>query len=426
MKRLSSRASIGVLLALSFGLGCSVPEETAPYRLGAPSYAAPSPSYPYPYPSSTSAPADPPPTGPRRSLNDGAILYPLPESSSPQGLLRPSSAMPDPTRSAILSRATFSRLLPRGLLDHATRASFDDLAVVGVRPEACIFYYEQTGKLCKPQVRLVVQALRPDPVTGFVSATDGAIHITYESETTDFSAILSLLAQARIDAGIGPTPLGPHPVLLAEGLQGKTATSLRELFAPVLVDANIRKITAYDHEVVDGEHRWVFSALERSASGELVPMAIPTLASATSQTLIGTEPAVPLASAYARLSDGASSGDKLAAIVGQQRAASFVPGSAQGLEIERAFEEALRLEDPTRHSPANTDCVSCHVAEGARRIGMDFYGLHANLYSPRGTPLPAMAPRGPTNLHAFGYLGRSPQVTARVLYEVEDGIGGLR
>ena len=429
MKRWSSRGSMVALLALTVGFGCAIPEEPAPWYLSsARPYPAPSPSYPYPSLSSdsTGAPSESPASAIGPTIHDFAILYPLPESSSPEGLLRPSQGVADPAHSTLLSRETFARLLPRGLLDHATRASFDDLAVVGIRPEGCIVYYDQAGGSCKPEVRVVVQALRPDPATAFVAATDGAIHITYKADTVDFSALFSTLAKARIEAGIGEAPLGPHPVLVAQGLRGKVAEALREAFAPVFVDANIQKITAYDHEVVDGEHHWVFSALERAASGELVPMAIPTLASRTAQTLIGTEPGAPLASAYARVSEGVGSGDKLAAIVGQERPASFALGSPQALEIEGAFEEALRLEDPARHNPANTDCAGCHVAEGARRIGMELYGFRANLLSPRGKPLPTMPPRGLTNLHAFGYLGRSPQVTARVFYEAEATLGGLR
>ncbi len=429
MKRWSSRACMGVVAALSVGLGCSLPDRTGPWyepQRASPSASGPSSPHPAPSGGFTSAPDDSPPTGSARSINDGALLYPLPESSSPEGLLRPSSATPDPTRSAILSRATFSRLLPRGLLDHATAASFDDLAVVGVRPELCIVYYDQGTASCKPEIRVVVQALRPDPVTGFLSATDGAIHITYKAASTDYSSVVTILAKARFEAGIGSTPLGPHPVLLAEGLNGKTAEALRAFFAPIFVDANIQKITAYDHEVVDGEHRWVFSALERSASGELVPMPIPTLGSVTSQTLVGSAPSVPVTSAYARVSDGVASVDKLAALVSRERVSSFVPGSPQALALEGAFEEALRLEDPTRRSPANADCASCHVAEGARRIGTELYGLRANLYTPLGTPVPDMAPRGLTNLHAFGYLGRAPQVTVRVFAEVEGTLGGLR
>ena len=51
------------------------------------------------------------------------------------------------------------------------------------------------------------------------------------------------------------------------------------------------------------------------------------------------------------------------------------PGSAAVAALQPAFDAALRLENPTLRNVETTDCVSCHQAEGAGRVGKDLYAL---------------------------------------------------
>ena len=127
------------------------------------------------------------------------------------------------------------------------------------------------------------------------------------------------------------------------------------------------------------------------------------------------------ASAFAPLAESSAFGvpagvlDSVEALIDGRAAGG---GTASAAERD-AFAAAIRLQNPDVHIADTTDCASCHLAEGARRIGEAVYGLHAGQDAFTSTRSLARRNEGTsvTNLHAFGYLGRQISIMQRTANE---------
>jgi hypothetical protein len=150
-----------------------------------------------------------------------------------------------------------------------------------------------------------------------------------------------------------------------------------------------------------------------SANAPFLATTIPTTDSPT-QTFVGSGTAGPLAQSYAETAPTAPPADSLAPLLGGSRPAL---GSAEVAALQPAFEAALRLENPTLRNVETTDCVSCHQAEGARRIG-DLYSLSTASAFTHARSLARVDERtSVTNVHAFGYLHRQVSIMQRTANE---------
>ena len=86
--------------------------------------------------------------------------------------------------------------------------------------------------------------------------------------------------------------------------------------------------------------------------------------------------------------------------------------------IRTGFARAIELQDPRKESSESVDCVSCHLAEGARRVGADEYGLSATTAFQSDRNLDYRRDlTAVTNLVMFAYVGRDVSVTQRVANE---------
>jgi hypothetical protein len=86
-------------------------------------------------------------------------------------------------------------------------------------------------------------------------------------------------------------------------------------------------------------------------------------------------------------------------------------------EIENGFAQAIEAQNPLRHTSEDTDCGSCHLAEGARRAG-EAYGFVATGEFASGRSLGYVREsKAITNFHAFGYLGTTTSVMQRTANE---------
>ncbi len=303
-------------------------------------------------------------------------------------------------------------MLPSGSLDSAEPSTFDDTAVVAVRIDM-----NYSGASCSAEVRTVVQGLYVDS-TGLVQASDGSLHITYcatHSEVTELARAMrdARLASTRPD---GEPPVGVHPLLASEGLDGPFAIKLRGLLLPVMASSKVQKITVYDHSRDEAGHKWRFSVFD-CMSGECKPVNIPSTNGLT-QTVEGSDPHAPLAASFAKIAVGAASRDPVARLVAPDRPA---PGSPEAASLSTVFESSLRVEQPKVHNSRTTDCVNCHLAEGARRTGTAFYGLDPNASKSFGVDVDRRDDRtSVSNLHAFGYLGREVSVMRRTALEATE------
>jgi hypothetical protein len=346
--------------------------------------------------------------------SDVAILFPLPQSDEEDLLIRP-RANAENLGAPVIRRDTFARVLPSGSLDPVFPSGFDDVAVVAVRADTC---YPLGSSGCQTEIRAVVQGLSLDPTTGFTSASDGALHITYSARDSEVRGLAKLLHDERVAQGTKAEPLGVHPILAAEGLNGPLAGKVRAFLAPVLIDSRITKITVYEHDVDPGGHRWTFSVFT-PISGVLTKTPIPTTGS-TFQVVEGSDPHVAIQTSFAKMNGAIASTtkDPVAKLVAFDRPE---PGTAAALALTATFESALRVENPLLHNTRTTDCVNCHLAEGARRVGASRYGLDPKTSKWFGNDPPHVDERSSvTNLHAFGYLGREVAIMRRTAIEATE------
>lgn len=326
---------------------------------------------------------------------DVSILYPLPAS-------RDQMISPD-------EQAAFGQLFPEpwfptaiGPVDVGT--SYQDMRLVALRLDPC-----SARKSCTPEVRAIFQPVVLGP-GGELTVGDGAIHVFYglpEGELVLFLENILALKKAH-GAGIAyGRALGPHPILVATGLDGEFARGLHALVLQHLGDARIERFTELNHQV-PGRDRWDFYLFER-VEADLVRHDIATTGS-DEQQVTGTHTDPLLVGGIASVSPTLDS--PVVAVVDEARPVAVTEA------IRTGFARAVALQDPTKETSESIDCVSCHLAEGARHVGATEYGLTttAAFQSERSLEYRRDI-RAVTNLHMFAYVGRSVSVSQRVANE---------
>jgi hypothetical protein len=98
-------------------------------------------------------------------------------------------------------------------------------------------------------------------------------------------------------------------------------------------------------------------------------------------------------------------------------------------EQQAAFDAALRIENPDKHSPETIDCASCHVAGVSRVVTGAKLGLspagNPNVFNPDPRFVTAADVRQTTqvnddsrlNVHMFSYRSAQPMIGMRVINE---------
>lgn len=326
---------------------------------------------------------------------DVSILYPLPDSVDL--LIAPEE------------QGAFGQLFPEpwfptaiGPVDIGT--SYRDMRLIAVRLDPC-----SARNACNPEVRAIFQ-----PVVvgagGELTVADGAIHVFYgvpEVELVRFlEQILALKKTHGRDIAYGST-LGPQPILVATGLDGEFARGLHALLLEHLGDSRIERFTEFNHQI-PARDRWDFYLFER-VEADLVRRSIVTTGS-DEQQVTGTQSDPLLAGGIAGVSPALDS--PVVAVVDETRPADVTDA------IRAGFARAVALQDPTKETSESIDCVSCHLAEGARRVGATEYGLITTgaFQSERSLDYRRDV-RAVTNLHMFAYVGRNVSVTQRVANE---------
>jgi hypothetical protein len=370
----------------------------------------------------------PRPVGPHTgtvATTDVSILYPLPAGAASRDFVRASASG---AHGSLLPRTALDAVLSGRSLDNRNPASmsYDALGLVSVRLDPCSARGSASAAgTCRSEVRLVFQALYErsaadpvdpaDPSVGS-AATDGGVHVVYDLTLAELATMLQQILTLKHASGDGATEeLGPHPILVAQGLGGVFAQGLRDIVLEHAGEDRIGRVTFFDHQNSEGD-TWTFGVFDRTpagAGGVLTATTIP-LTDSTTQTVSGSSAVGAFTSSFA---DGTSStgGDSLTPLLTSGRPA---PGSAGVASLQVAFDAALRVQNPTLHDVQTTDCATCHLAEGARRVGEDVYALStANAFTHRRSLARVDSRSSVTNLHAFGYLGRQVAVMQRTANE---------
>lgn len=378
--------------------------------------------------SSTSQP------GAALQMNDLSVLFPMATTQSElAAYLTPSSAGPD------------GPLLPEALYRSDPGAiSLTGLRVVGFRLDPC---FGAVGPIadaatCDNQIRLIFQPIFGDAPTA-VHADDAAVHVMYALTRDQVITAAREIAAARVaidDSDLGP--LAVHPLVARDGLTGALAQQLMAIAAKYADGTQIERITTF--EMVTGGTgtsggsglgdipvAWDMHGMTL-ASGVETPIAIPTLGAGTTQVSVNVT-AAPLDSTFV---PETTAPDNLDLLASASRAMTATPQARQA-----AYDAALRIENPNRHSADTIDCASCHMAAPARAlVGEPLFGLaptgNANAFvADPGIPAADLA--GSTaglvdpadagiNIHAFSYRFATPMINQRVINETAAILAYLR
>lgn len=344
--------------------------------------------------------------------HDVSFLYPLPPQAQRTSLL---GAAASGARGALLPSELYSGLPPLDFLT-PNLDGYHLFRVVGVRLDPCfpgLGVPDETS--CKNQLRLVMQPVLPQPGGKALTTSDTALHLFYSLTRAELADTLAQLVLLRQAAGIEQGgPVGVHPALAREGLEGPFAAGVRALVLAHAGRDNLTRVTFMALEQVG--QAWRFGGFDIEG-GMLRPMTIP-LVGVTEQTFQNLDlrgQTFERAATY----PASPSDDNLKSLLDPKWLDAASPA-----ERLAAYKHALRVENPTAYSPDTLDCATCHVASAARRYAEATYGLSAEgpeRYTPASGPPLAGATGNATNeLRAFGYFGVQPSVNPRVVNETAE------
>lgn len=323
---------------------------------------------------------------------DVSILYPLPDSID---------LLVQPSEQAAYGQLFPEQLFPTAIGPVDVGVSYADMRMIALRLDPC-----SARKACNSEVRAIFQPVFQ--TDGGVIVGDGAIHVFYALPKEELVSFLDEILALKEAHGAGieyGDELGPQPILAATGLDGAFAHGLHDLVLEHLGESRIERFTERNHQV-PAQDRWDFYLFD----GPGLPRQMIATTSTNEQQVTGTRTNAQDAGGVVMVSPALDS--PLIPIVDVNRQTGVTDA------IRAGFARAIELQDPTKETSESADCVSCHLAEGARHIGATEYGL-----SPDGAfqSKRSLAYRreltAVTNLHMFAYNGRSVSVTQRVANE---------
>ncbi len=347
---------------------------------------------------------------------DVTVVYPLPASAADaEHMLKGTSVG---AFGELVPREAFSRIAEpldarsKGPVGSAGEPARQGLHLVAVRLDPC-FGVEGKESTCQAQMRLVFQGMAGVGDAPGPAADDGAVHVFVALPQAELvRTVKQVLALKEAAGGYADAPLGVHPILAKQGLGGAFAKGLRSIVLEHAGAAKTVRVTFFKL-LNAGVSTWSFGILENQ-SGSYRLASIATIA----------RPGQSLSNALAFGGDlsatvdpATSHADNLTLLLDTNRAKA-----AAAADRQAAFDAALRIENPLRHTPDTIDCVSCHTAMAAARSAEAKLGLsregNANHFVAKVPVLPTMpATVSLHNLHAFSYLGRELGVSQRTANE---------
>lgn len=336
--------------------------------------------------------------------NDVSIMFSLPKGRDKDLLLSPTSAG---EKGELLPKATFDKLptlAPGG-------AAREDMRVVSLRIDPCFAGIGTPDAECKNQLRLVLQPMSFEGAEESISAKDAAVHAFYSMDRAELTAVAKEILAAKQGArGSLKTALGVHPLVEKQGLAGAFATEVRAIVLRHAGKANLSRVTFMTREP-PRQGQWKFGGFD-IAGARHTKMKIASLPNdATEQVFTSfmrngsAEPPV-------------ASPDDMSMF--------FRAFDAQGAppeKVAKAYSAALRILNPTLHTPDTVDCVSCHTSTSARvfaekSMNQKPDGNPANFTSRYNLSLSkSPGSEQSENLHAFSYLGTELTISQRTANE---------
>jgi hypothetical protein len=377
-------------------------------------------------------------------MNEVSQLLPLPSVPEFNALLSPVSVG---SRGELLPYSVF-RFLPI-LSDRADQEQLYryNLKIIGVRFDPC-FGEGKNPVACRPQIRFVWQPLIV--VGNQVTTLDTAIHTFHEFDAGEWALIVSEM-QTFVRSGLR-YPLGAaldvQPNLRSEGYRGNYWKGFTAILLRHCGEQNLIRVTAM---TVRMERVWHFMGLDRTVApapgrnGSWSMIQIPTLdiePKLTSQSFFlqpeGMENLEEFNGGISYLPKSERPFMRLTSDSIRIREIESEP------TIKAVIRRAIQLENPRMHNPGTADCVSCHMAQTVRLWGeknypkwdwsREFVADRFQVERAGSTSSGGVAGGGAgvgaidlgnrsvnpfrtDRMRAFGYFGRDPILSQRVIHE---------
>ncbi|HEY0705540.1 MAG TPA: hypothetical protein VGG33_02015 [Polyangia bacterium] len=345
-------------------------------------------------------------------VNDVSYLFPLPKTVAEiNNLLAVDPKIAGPT---LLTDAMMTTALKEGFFVLGGDGFRSELRVVGLRLDPCAAVTAVPDPAtCRSEVRLVAQPVRGSG--GVVSTTDIAMHLLYQVTRADLDALLAgLLALKPGNENLSALPLGPHPLMVKQGLAGAFAKGTNALILKHVAPAKLLKVATMS--VSREPDEWDFVQFEVRA-GNLIAQNIAGLHDAGNPS-----PRMFIS---------------ITSLPGGRRYSSTPPDEAIGFpealrtstSVQQLSPEALKaalgrlgdIENPAKSSVEKVDCASCHFGIEARAFyeGLTKTKTTLSFVAPPGQNIVQSVPANgaPGNTRAFGYIDQKVSVSQRVINE---------
>ncbi|HSO38022.1 MAG TPA: hypothetical protein VLT33_36090 [Labilithrix sp.] len=306
--------------------------------------------------------------------------------------------------------------------------AYDDLKVVAFRVDPC---FANIGPVVdassrKNQLRIIFQAV--SFADRSASTVDGAVHAFYSLTREELVGVVGEIVALRKQES-GSKSLGAlavHPTLAAQGLLGSESKGLARILLAHAGPKNLTRFTIFTPGNL--ATRWDFAGFDVS-QGKTKPMVIPTLPGKATNVSFFAGFGSDLAGGFTPPTT-AKDDMQLLGNLATARAATKANQQA-------AFDAALRIENPEKHSPDTIDCASCHVAGPARvltgtKLSLSATG-NANAFKRDAKFVTAAEMKQTTaidgdtsrNFHVFSYRDAHPMIAMRVINETASVVAYL-
>jgi len=309
----------------------------------------------------------------------------------------------------LVSRAVFDQLVTA---PGDVTASYEQFQLVAMRFDVCDRGAGPCPAGADGRLRLVFQPI--DDLMPSVAADDVALHALYPIPAADLAPVVDeLRALAAIQDFPTDAPLAINQTLSA-GASGEYATRLQALVSRYVSADQMVRLTLFAQVQQVPQLGWVFRGMNDDGSG-FRDITIPGLAATTQRTSVVDWPA-PVSYVTTPVADSPP---------GMQLALSGPAFAAASYADQQAALDALvRAQDPAFGSFASQQCVDCHVStylttDRAGQLDVDPATLPGAFSSNHPLSIAfGVSASNESSLRAFGWFGKYPAISQRVVNEL--------
>jgi hypothetical protein len=345
-------------------------------------------------------------------LNDVSYLLPLPKVVGQDALLR----LDTPAKAGGLLPSAMLAKFPMLAMHLSKEEILASLRVIGVRIDPC--FPLPTPQSCQRQIRLVWQPFDKDPWNP-PRTVDAALHSFYTLTDDEFVSLLRDISawKKQYPVNTAGLPLQIHP---AWGADGEFSPALMDFQKIIVKYAGVSNLIRVTTMVLRGAgDMWAFAAFQ-PVDGNLVNINIPRI-NKPSQAFANF--AIPFDHFQnAQMGPTPQGPDTIKTLILDSE--DLKQGHDQ--EIVSELQVLTRIEDPRVFSPENMDCVTCHITQQVRnwavparadlKLAELWDSLRYQNYSYNLNNVTAVQ-INTRNIRAFGYFGRNPALSQRVINE---------